>query len=77
MEDLEYAISSYRKILALCPPGHPDHPSSLMNLANSLLTRISQPDRKKDLEDAVSSYRKTLTLFPWPPRSSQFTHEPR
>jgi hypothetical protein len=36
MQDLEEAITVHRDARALCPPGHPDHSSSLNNLANAI-----------------------------------------
>ena len=62
MADLEDAISSHRE--ALHPLGHPDRPSFLNNLANSLSIRFYQSGRMEDLEDTISCYREALTLRP-------------
>ena len=64
MEDLEAVITSCRETLTLCPPGHPDHSSSLNDLANALFTRFQQSSRMEDLEDAITYYRQALTLCP-------------
>jgi len=64
MEDLEAVITSCRETLTLCPPGHPDHSSSLNDLANALFTRFQQSGRMEDLEDAIIYYRQALTLCP-------------
>jgi len=66
MDDLDAAavITSHRKALTLCPPGHPNRSYSLMNLADALYTRFEKLGRMEDLEDAISSDREALTLCP-------------
>lgn len=68
MEALEETISSEREALALCPPGHPQHPASLSNLGVSLNTRYNQLGRTEDLEESISVAREALR--PHPPHQS-------
>jgi Na+-translocating ferredoxin:NAD+ oxidoreductase RNF subunit RnfB len=78
MEDLEDAISSHREALTLCPPGHPDRSSSLNNLANALSTRFEavRQDGGFGRCDLIPP-RSTLSPSSWPPKSFQFTQQPR
>ena len=62
MEDFEDAILSHRKALTLCPLGHPDRSSSLLELAYAHHTRFEQLGRTEDLEDAISFLREALNL---------------
>jgi tetratricopeptide (TPR) repeat protein len=64
IEDLQEAITFYGEALARCPPGHPDHPSSLNNLANTLFTRFEQLGKMEDLEEAITYHHQALDLFP-------------
>jgi len=64
MKDLKDAISSYREALILCPPGHSNHSTLLVNLANALFTRFKQSGRTEDLEDAITYHHQALSLRP-------------
>ena len=56
------AITSHYEALTLWPLGHPDHCSSLNNLANALSTHFNQLGRMEDLEMAITSHQEVLTL---------------
>ena len=62
--DLEEAIPLQRDALELRPPGHPNRPSSLINLARCLSTRYDQLSAMGDLEEAIILQREALELCP-------------
>ncbi|KAH8111135.1 TPR-like protein [Phellopilus nigrolimitatus] len=72
MENLEESIANLRDALDLCPPGHPERPSSLNNLGNAVRTRFEQTGRMEDLEESIALHRDALELRPpgHPHRSS-------
>ena len=62
--DLGLAIPLHREALWLRPAPHPDCPSSLTNLANTLTTRSKQIGNIKDMNEAISLLQTALTLQP-------------
>jgi len=64
MDNLERAIISYRRALAAQPIGHPNRPMSLINLADTVLTRFEQLGRLEDINAAVAYNREALALCP-------------
>ena len=64
MEDLKEATTYYHEALSLHPPGHPNRPASLNNLASALLTRYKQSGKMKDLEEAITYNREALSRCP-------------
>jgi hypothetical protein len=61
MEDPKEAILIHRKVLALCPPGHPQRPAFLDSITSSLRIRF---DRIEHLDEAIPAHRKALSLLP-------------
>jgi hypothetical protein len=53
-----------REALVMRPPGHPDHSSSLINLANSTRIHYNQTGHIEDPEGAIIRYRDALNLLP-------------
>ncbi|KZP19143.1 hypothetical protein FIBSPDRAFT_828515 [Athelia psychrophila] len=64
MADLEQAIIHQQDALELHPPGNPNRPTSLNNLAGSLSTRFEQLGQMADLEQAIIYQRDALELRP-------------
>jgi tetratricopeptide (TPR) repeat protein/CHAT domain-containing protein len=64
LKELEEAIDLHRGVLELRPQGHPDRPSSLYHLANSLRIRHETSGRMGDLEEAIGLHREVLQLLP-------------
>ncbi|KZP06031.1 hypothetical protein FIBSPDRAFT_842501 [Athelia psychrophila] len=62
--DLGEAITHHRGALDLCPPGHPVRPTSLDNIAATLLTGFDQTGQMVDLEEAITHRRSALDLCP-------------
>ncbi|KAF8123326.1 CHAT domain-containing protein [Boletus edulis] len=62
MADLDEAIVLGREAFELCPQGHPDHSTSLNNLANSLSTRYNQLGAMADLDEAIVLSRDAVDL---------------
>ena len=58
VEDLEELITYHCETLALHRYGHPDHSSSLNNLANAVLTRYKQSGGMEDLEEVITYYHE-------------------
>ncbi|KAL5531835.1 hypothetical protein ACEPAF_5398 [Sanghuangporus sanghuang] len=54
VEDLDESISLSREALTLLPDGHPQRPSALSNLADSLRARFERSGRIEDLEDSIT-----------------------
>lgn len=63
-QDLDEAIQLYHGSPELCPPSHPKHSMSMINLALALWTRFGQSGQAQDLEDAIQMYRGSLELLP-------------
>jgi hypothetical protein len=63
-KDLDEAIDLHCQALALCPPPHPDHSSSLNNLSNALQTCFEQLGFSKDLGEAIDLNCQALALHP-------------
>ncbi|KAF8552352.1 hypothetical protein OG21DRAFT_1416340 [Imleria badia] len=53
----------YRDAIDLTPHGHPDEPSHLRNLGNSLFSRFERLGELSDLEDAISRFRDAIGLI--------------
>ncbi|KAH8105069.1 TPR-like protein [Phellopilus nigrolimitatus] len=64
MEDLEKFIALHRVALDRLPPGHPDRPLWLNNLAATVSIRFKQTGRMEDLEESIALYRNALGLLP-------------
>ncbi|KAH8111533.1 TPR-like protein [Phellopilus nigrolimitatus] len=64
MDDLQVSISLFRDALEIHSPGHPDHSSSMNNLAVAVSTRFEQTGRMEDLEEAIVLHRDALELHP-------------
>ncbi|KAF9234290.1 CHAT domain-containing protein [Melanogaster broomeanus] len=62
--DLDEAIEYHRSAVQLTPGGHPQHSSSLSNLATSLQSRFEQRGDGKDLDEAIEHHRSALQLMP-------------
>ncbi|KAJ8585931.1 hypothetical protein M405DRAFT_796198 [Rhizopogon salebrosus TDB-379] len=60
--DIERAISLFRSALALRPPGHPDHPISILNLCKALHQRHPHRRDRADPLEAAKLYRSLLLL---------------
>ncbi|KAJ8581199.1 hypothetical protein M405DRAFT_801461 [Rhizopogon salebrosus TDB-379] len=60
--DIERAISFLRSTLALNPPGHPDHPVSILNLCKALHKCHSHRKGHADLREVAELYRSLLPL---------------
>ncbi|KZP02933.1 hypothetical protein FIBSPDRAFT_808230, partial [Athelia psychrophila] len=63
-DDLEGNIIYQCHALNLHPTWHPDHSSSLNNLANALATRFQNTGQMVDLEEALAHHRDALELRP-------------
>jgi hypothetical protein len=64
IEHLE-AITYHRQALNLCPPGHPDHSTSLHNLANAVKTRFEQLGSTGDLErQSCTIVKPSISFLP-------------
>ena len=71
--DLDDAVSLLRQALELAPPGQPERPVILSNLAAALQTRFDGTGERADLDDAVSLLRQALELAPpGQPRRARF-----
>lgn len=64
LDDLDEAIVLHRQFLALRPLGHPDRATSLLNLADSLLTSFGETEELSDLDEVVTMHREALSLYP-------------
>jgi hypothetical protein len=64
MEDLEEVITHYHNVLALFPVGHPNHFTSLSNLASTITTRFEQSGCIEDLEEAIGYNHDALSQCP-------------
>ena len=64
MKNLEDAITYSCEALSLCPPGHPNRPTSLDILANAVFIRYEQSHRMEDLEEVIAHRREALSLHP-------------
>ncbi|KAG8948705.1 hypothetical protein FRC03_000588 [Tulasnella sp. 419] len=62
IEDLKEATQCDRDVLLLRPPGHPERPTSLSNLAHSLLRAYGDLGDPSNLEEAVQHSREALKL---------------
>jgi tetratricopeptide (TPR) repeat protein len=60
--DIERAISLFRSALALRPPGHPDHPISILYLCKALHQRHLHRRDRADLREAAKLYHSLLPL---------------
>ena len=56
-------ITYNREALSLCPPIHPERPTSLNNIAIAVHARYKQSNRMEDLEEVITYYREALTLW--------------
>ncbi|EKM60625.1 uncharacterized protein PHACADRAFT_189751 [Phanerochaete carnosa HHB-10118-sp] len=74
---LEASISMGSEALALCPPGHPNRPHSLINLAYAKYIRFiyAKPQGSSKSDDAVVSPRETVESLP--PETAVRAEEPR
>jgi tetratricopeptide (TPR) repeat protein len=57
-------ISVREEALNICPPGHPDRPMSLNNLASALQSHYKQSGQTVDLDRAISLCEEALNLCP-------------
>ncbi|KAF8431491.1 CHAT domain-containing protein [Boletus edulis BED1] len=64
MADLDEAIVLGREALELCPQGHPDRSTSLIDLGVCLSTRYKQLGEMADLDEAIVLGREALELCP-------------
>ncbi|KIM75667.1 hypothetical protein PILCRDRAFT_78642, partial [Piloderma croceum F 1598] len=64
-EDLDEAITSYRRVVEMLPAPHP-YRSILDGLADALCKRFDQLGQSKDLGEAISFYQEVLELQPLP-----------
>jgi hypothetical protein len=60
--DIEHAISLFRSTLTLRPPGHPDHPISILNHCKALYQRHLHRRDRADLREVAKLYRSLLPL---------------
>ncbi|KAG8917539.1 hypothetical protein FRC02_003053 [Tulasnella sp. 418] len=64
VESLSQAIQYYQDALALCPLGHPDRSSALINVGESLRIRSDHQGNSGDLKIALKYHREALNLCP-------------
>jgi hypothetical protein len=64
VKDLDEAITYNCKTLALRPPGHPNHSSLLINLANATRIHYNQMGQMEDFEEAITHYHNAPNLVP-------------
>ena len=64
MVNLEEAISMHCESLSLCPTPHPNHSSSLDNLALGLVEHFSITGSMTGLEEAILIHCESLSLRP-------------
>jgi tetratricopeptide (TPR) repeat protein len=62
-EDLDETILLHRNALALRPVYHPERPSSLYNLANSLSDKFQQSDQRTDLDESITLFNESLGAY--------------
>lgn len=62
IDDITRAVSLRREALALRPPGHPSHDTSLKNLTTALKTRYASLPVGEGLDEVMNRYRESLLL---------------
>ncbi|KAG6330489.1 hypothetical protein ID866_8600 [Astraeus odoratus] len=76
IDALEEAVSLNRKVLEICPTGHPDRSSYLNDLGNCMWCRYESKAVLGDLEEAIFLHQQALELYPvgHPDRSSSLKY---
>ncbi|KAJ7197873.1 TPR-like protein [Mycena rebaudengoi] len=64
LNDLNQSVSKHEAAVTLTPDGHPDKPSRLSNLGNSLLGRFEQLGSFDDLNQSVLRFEAAVNLTP-------------
>jgi hypothetical protein len=64
MEDVDEAISTHRRAVALVSEEYPGLPAFLNNLGIALRGRFSHSSEPSDFEEAISAHRKAVSLTP-------------
>jgi tetratricopeptide (TPR) repeat protein len=62
IEDLEEAIRTARRAVAVTPDDHPDLAGRLNNLGNDLENRFERTGRIEDLEEAIRTARRAVAV---------------
>ncbi|VDB83404.1 unnamed protein product [Peniophora sp. CBMAI 1063] len=62
-EDVEHAVTSHRRAVALTPEGHSEKPNLLLHLGMALLDRFDAHEDVVDLDDALRAQERAIEIL--------------